>query len=133
MILPKQNFLNLMLLWSEVVSADGCLAHIRALPRDSESDGEYCMWKVYGSVLERYPYGKVAKQRWSQEKLKPKPAATGSQPTLRDLWSWDSPLVLSQIETRLLIPLSARHGPLAVPREGCVLRLGGALCCGNVL
>ena len=72
------------------------------------------MWKVYGSVLERYPYGKVAKQRWSQEKLKPKPAATGSQPTLRDLWSWDGPLVLSKIETRepgFLLPYLPDMGP----------------------
>ena len=35
-----------------------------------------------------------------KEKLKAKTVATESLPTLKDPWSWDGPLVLSQIETR---------------------------------
>ena len=35
-----------------------------------------------------------------KEMLKHKTVAAESQPILRDLWSWDGPLVLSQIDTR---------------------------------
>ena len=45
-----------------------------------------------------------------KEKLKAKTVATESLPTLKDLWSWDSPLVLSQIETRLLFPYQPDMG-----------------------